>query len=116
MIFIFIALSRPVSDKFAVHLPRYSCKSVSGVLSLLSTWHGISAKAFQVSFPASHLPRQFLSSWDVGAFQQDKLVVCSMERVAICTPEVGECVHLSENHDVSRMVQLRVSHVWTHLQ
>ena len=36
MIFIFIASSRPVSDKFAVHLPR-----------------------------------QFLSSWDVGAFQQD---------------------------------------------
>ena len=43
MIFIFIALSRPVSDKFAVHLPRYSCKSVSGVLSLLSTWHGSSS-------------------------------------------------------------------------
>ena len=51
MIFIFIALSRPVSDKFAVHLPRYLCKSVSGVLSLLSTWHGISAKAFQVASP-----------------------------------------------------------------
>ena len=57
MIFIFIALSRPVSDKFAVHLPRYSCKSVSGVLSLLSTWHGIPAKAFQVAFPAVHLAR-----------------------------------------------------------
>ena len=68
MIFIFIASSRPVSDKFAVHLPR-----------------------------------QFLSSWDVGAFQQDKLVVCSMERVAVCTPAVGECVHLSEYHDVLRM-------------
>ena len=39
-----------------------------------------------------------------------------MKRVAIGTPEVGECVHLSENYDVSRMVQLRVSHVWTHLQ
>ena len=37
-----------------------------------------------------------------------------MERVAVCT--LGKCVHLSENHDVSRMVQLRVSHVWTHLQ
>ena len=39
-----------------------------------------------------------------------------MERVAVSTPAVGKCVHLSENHDVSRMVQLRVSHVWTHLQ
>ena len=151
MIFIFIALSRPVSDKFAVHLARNPRKSVPGGISLPSTCHGISAKAFQVSLlrrpPATvslqkrsrchflpptwhgipakawqvapliaHLPRQFLSSWDVGAFQQDKLVVFSMERVAICTPEVGECVHLSENHDVSRMVQLRVSHVWTHLQ
>ena len=58
MIFIFIALSRPVSDKFAVHLPRYSCKSVSGVLSLLSPWHGIPAKAFQVAFPAVHLAQR----------------------------------------------------------
>ena len=33
MIFIFIALSRPVSDKFAVHLARNSCKSVSGSTS-----------------------------------------------------------------------------------
>ena len=57
MIFIFIALFRPVSDKFAVHLPRYFCESVSGVLSLLSTWHGIPAKVFQVSFPAVHLAR-----------------------------------------------------------
>ena len=138
MIFIFIALSRPVSDKFAFHLARNPRESVSGVLSLLSTWHGIPAKAFQVSLPAvhlarfsresvpggislpstwhgfpakafqaslsaSHLARQFLSSWDVGAFQQDKLVVCSMERVAVCTPAVGECVHLSEYHDVLRM-------------
>ena len=155
MIFIFIALSRPVSDKFAVHLARNLRKSVPGVLSCLPpgtesprkrsrclslpstchgfpakvfqvpllrlppatvfqrkrsrcpflppTWHGIPAKAFQVSFPAVHLARQFLSSWDVGAFQQDKLVVCSMERVAVCTPAVGECVHLSEYHDVLRM-------------
>ena len=74
MIFIFIALSRPVSDKFAFHLPRNSCKSVSGstscrppgtespqkrsrCLSPPSTWHGISAKAFQVSLSASHLAR-----------------------------------------------------------
>ena len=109
MIFIFIALSRPVSDKFAVHLPRYLCKSVAGVFLCLppgtesprkrsrwhlpashlarnscesvpgvlscrppatesprkcsrchflpSTWHGIPAKVFQVSLPASHLPR-----------------------------------------------------------
>ena len=44
----------------------------------------------QVSFFASHLARQFLSSWDVGAFQQDKLVVCSMKRVAVCTPAVAK--------------------------
>ena len=35
MIFIFIALSRPVSDKFAVHLPRFPRKSVPGSLSRL---------------------------------------------------------------------------------
>ena len=56
------------------HLPRYLCESVSGVSSRLppgtetlrkrvrclippSTWHGIPAKACQVSFPASHLAR-----------------------------------------------------------
>ena len=60
MIFIFIALSRPVSDKFAFHLPRNSCKSVSGstscrppgtespqkrsrCLSPPSTWHSVPA-------------------------------------------------------------------------
>ena len=69
-----------------------------------------------VSGGISLLARQFLSSWDVGAFQQDKLVVCSMKRVAVCTPAAAKYMHLSENHDVSRMVQLRVSHVWTHLQ
>ena len=57
MIFIFIALSRPVSDKFAVHLPRNPRESVPGVSSPPSTRHGISAKAFQVSLPASHLAR-----------------------------------------------------------
>ena len=66
MIFIFIALSRPVSDKFAVHLARFPRESVPGSLSrlppgtesprkrsrcpfLLPTWHGIPAKAFQVT-------------------------------------------------------------------
>ena len=58
----------------AVHLARFLCKSVPGVFPrlppatvfpqkrvrcpfLLSTWHGIPAKAFQVSFPAVHLAR-----------------------------------------------------------
>ena len=135
----------------AVHLARNPRDSVPGVLSLLSTWHGIPAKCSRCPFlpstwhgipakacqvaspclppgtesprkrvrwhlPAAHLARQFLSSWDVGAFQQDKLVVCSMKRVAVCTPAAAKYMHLSENHDVSRMVQLRVSHVWTHLQ
>ena len=100
----------------AAHLARNPRESVSGGISPPSTCHGIPAKAFQVSHPAVHLPRQFLSSWDVGAFQQDKLVVCSMKRVAVYTPAAAKYMHLSENHDVSRMVQLRVSHVWTHLQ
>ena len=58
----------------AVHLARNSCESVPGsfscrppatvflqkrsrCLSPPSTWHGIPAKAFQVSFPAFHLAR-----------------------------------------------------------
>ena len=58
----------------AVHLARFPCKSVPGVFPcrppateslqnrvrcpfLPSTWHGFPAKAFQVSFPAIHLPR-----------------------------------------------------------
>ena len=58
----------------AFHLPRNSCKSVPGVIFCLppateflqkrsrchflpSTWHGIPAKVFQVSFPAVHLLR-----------------------------------------------------------
>ena len=58
----------------AAHLPRNPRKSVPGVTFCLppatvspqkcvrchllpSTWHGIPAKAFQVSFSASHLPR-----------------------------------------------------------
>ena len=58
----------------AAHLARNPCESVAGVSScrppgteslrkrgrcllLPSTWHGISAKVFQVSFSASHLPR-----------------------------------------------------------
>ena len=102
----------------AVHLPRFSRESVPGVLFRLppgteiprkrvrclsppSTCHGIPAKACQVAPLAFHLLRQFLSSWDVGTFQQGKLVVFSKKRATIGTPEVGECVHLSENHDVS---------------
>ena len=58
----------------AIHLPRNSRKSVPGVIFCLppateflqkrsrchflpSTWHGIPAKVFQVSFPAVHLLR-----------------------------------------------------------
>ena len=62
MIFIFIALSRPVSDKFAVHLARNSCKSVPGASSPPSTWHGIPAKVFQVPLlrrpPGTESPRK----------------------------------------------------------
>ena len=39
-----------------------------------------------------------------------------MKRVAVCTPAVAEYMHLSENHDVQKKVQLQVSHIWTHLQ
>ena len=117
----------------AVHLPRNPRKSVPGVLScrppatespqkrsrcpsLLPTCHGIPAKAFHVAPLAFHLLRQFLSSWDVGTFQHGKLVVFSKKRATIGTPEVGECVHLSENHDVSKKVQLRVCRVMLHLE
>ena len=99
-----------------LNLTRILILTVSGGISLPSTWHGFPARVFQVSLPAVHLARQFLSSWDVGAFQQDKLVVCSMKRVAVCTPAVAEYMHLSENHDVQKKVQLQVSHIWTHLQ
>ena len=101
---------------FAVHLARNSCKSVPGVSSCRPPGTVFPQKRSRWHFPAVYLARRFLSLCDVGAFQQDKLAVFSMERVAVCTPAVGKCVHLSENHDVSRMVQLRVSHVWTHLQ
>ena len=117
----------------AFHLARKSRESVSGSTSCLppgtefpqkcvrchllpSTWHGIPAKAFHVAPLAFHLLRQFLSSWDVGTFQQGKLVVFSKKRATIGTPEVGECVHLSENHDVSKKVQLRVCRVMLHLE
>ena len=39
-----------------------------------------------------------------------------MKRVAVCTPAVAEYMHLSENHDIPKKVQLQVSHIWTHLQ
>ena len=41
----------------AVHLLRNLRKSVPGGIFLPSTWHGIPAKMFQVSFPAAHLTR-----------------------------------------------------------
>ena len=44
------------------------------------------------------------------------MAVFSMKRATISTPAAAEYMHLSENHDVSRMLQLQVSHVWTHLQ
>ena len=90
-----------------VHLARYSCKSVPGVSSPPSTWHGIPAKAFQVG----DFFWRFRALCNVGAFQQDKLVVFSMKRVAVCTPAVREYMHLSENHDVQKKVQLQVSHI-----
>ena len=70
----------------AVHLPRNPRESVSGGIFLLPTCHGFPMKAFQVAplvvhlarnsresvsgvSSASHLPRQFISSRDVGVFQ-----------------------------------------------
>ena len=117
----------------AVHLPRNPCKSVPGVLScrppateslqkrsrcpfLPSTCHGIPAKVCQVAsscfLPATavHL---ITGCW---GFSVGHVAVFSMKRATISTPAAAEYMYLSENHDVSRMVQLRVSHVWTHLQ
>ena len=134
----------------AVHLPRNSRKSVPGVTFCLppatvspqkcvrchllpSTWHGIPAKAFQVSFSASHLPRNPRKSVPCSTsclppaaavpliigcrgFSAGHVDVFSMKRVAISTPAAVEYMHLSENHDIPKKVQLQVSHVWTHLQ
>ena len=57
MIFIFIALSRPVSDKFAAHLARNSCKSVSGSTSCRPPGTESPRKRSRCLFSAVHLPR-----------------------------------------------------------
>ena len=44
------------------------------------------------------------------------MAVFSMKRATISTPAAAEYMHLSENNDVPKKVQLQVSHVWTHLQ
>ena len=71
----------------AAHLARNPRKSVSGSTSCLPpgtvspqkctrcpfpppTWHGIPAKAFQVSHPASHLPRNPCESVPGGRLRQ----------------------------------------------
>ena len=71
----------------AVHLPRNPCESVPGVSFRLPpgseipqkcsrcpflppTWHGIPAKAFQVSHPAFHLPRKSRKSVSGVSFRR----------------------------------------------
>ena len=97
------------------------------------TCHGFPAKAFQVSLPAVHLARNPCKSVPCSTsclppaaavhlitgcwgFSVGHVAVFSMKRATISTPAAAVYMYLSENHDVSRMVQLRVSHVWTHLQ
>ena len=97
------------------------------------TCHGIPAKSCQVSFTAVHLARKSRESvpgvtscrppatavhliTGCWGFSVGHVAVFSMKRATISTPAAAEYMYLSENHDVSRMVQLRVSHVWTHLQ
>ena len=48
--------------RWGTHLARFSRESGPGGISLLPTWHGILAKAFQVSFPAFHLARNSCKS------------------------------------------------------
>ena len=98
-----------------------------------STWHGIPAKVCQVSFPAFHLARKPRKSvpgvfsrlppatavhliMGCCGFSVGHMAVFSMKRATISTPAAAEYMHLSENNDVPKKVQLQVSHVWTHLQ
>ena len=98
-----------------------------------STWHGIPAKVCQVSFPAVHLARKPRKSvpgvfsrlppatavhliMGCCGFSVGHMAVFSMKRATISTPAAAEYMHLSENNDVPKKVQLQVSHVWTHLQ
>ena len=98
-----------------------------------STWHGFPARVFQVSLPAVHLARfscesvpGVLSCRPPGmavhlitgccGFSVGHMAVFSMKRATISTPAAAEYMHLSENNDVPKKVQLQVSHVWTHLQ
>ena len=62
MIFIFIALSRPVSDKFAVHLARNPRKSVAGVFLCLPPGTVSPQKRSRWHLPAVHLPRYLCKS------------------------------------------------------
>ena len=118
------------------HVPTchgFSCESVPGVTSCRPPATVFPAKAFQVSFPAVHLARKSRESvpgvtscrppatavhliTGCWGFSVGHVAVFSMKRATISTPAAAEYMYLSENHDVSRMVQLRVSHVWTHLQ
>ena len=98
-----------------------------------STWHGNPAKVCQVSFPAVHLARKPRKSvpgvfsrlppatavhliTGCCGFSVGHMAVFSMKRATISTPAAAEYMHLSENNDVPKKVQLQVSHVWTHLQ
>ena len=134
----------------AVHLPRNPCESVPGVSSRRPPATEFPRKCVRWHLPASYLPRFPYESvpgstscrppgmefprkcvrclirlppatavhliTGCWGFSVGHVAVFSMKRATISTPAAAEYMYLSENHDVSRMVQLRVSHVWTHLQ
>ena len=116
-----------------LNLTRILILTVSGGISLPPTWHGNPAKVCQVSFPAVHLARKPRKSvpgvfsrlppatavhliTGCCGFSVGHMAVFSMKRAIISTPAAAEYMHLSENNDVPKKVQLQVSHVWTHLQ
>ena len=117
----------------AVHLPRFFRKSVSGISSRFPPGTESPRKCSRWHLPASHLARNSCESvpgvlfclppatvvhliMGCWCFSVGHVAVFSMKRATISTPAVVEYMHLSENYDVPKKVQLRVSHVWTHLQ
>ena len=82
----------------AVHLARKPRESVPGVFSRLPPATAVHLITGCCGFSVGHM------------------AVFSMKRATISTPAAAEYMHLSENNDVPKKVQLQVSHVWTHLQ
>ena len=99
----------------ASYLPRFSYESVPGSTSCRPPGMEFPRKCVRclIRLPPATAVHLITGCW---GFSVGHVAVFSMKRATISTPAAAEYMYLSENHDVSRMVQLRVSHVWTHLQ